>query len=235
MSKKFFISFRQILISSLFVLIFSSSVFSQFTDRSRIILWFDDTFLRYRPSSKELIIAKGEHILSYGDEWEKCNVRPGIFHLKHQAWNFYMEVNTVMKEVYKITQPYFCRDLSTVRLDVPKNKLPLTVDVQGNPNNPNMFWVRFGDKVNLIYSPSSNIIGVYLAISTELEVLSTPRVWERCWGGGSEISFKHNRWSYFWKVNTVEKKVWKITGGAPCRGEGPVKILLTGIRVEVQE
>lgn len=235
MSKKIFISFVKVSILGFGILLSYSLAFSQFTDRSWVILYFDDTSLSYAPSSKSLNIIKGNHVLSYGDDWEKCNVRSGIFHLKCKPWNFYLEVNTVMKEVYKSTDSYFCRYIP--KLDIPKNKLPFRVDVQGNPNNPSMFYVRFGDKVSLMYSLSLGQVSVNLAIpGVGLSALSLPSSWESCWRGGFKFHFKHKRWNYFWIVDTNQKKVWKGDRIDLFCDQGYLgSLLITGIRVEVRE
>ncbi len=65
-------------------------LFSQDKEPTRFFLDFVDAYLVYEPGSRILQIATEGNVLSYGGDWEKCNMKPYLFHLRKKGWkDFY--------------------------------------------------------------------------------------------------------------------------------------------------
>ena len=80
---------------------------------TRFFLRFQKAYLVYVPSSKTLqITAMGNNVgnvLSYGSDWQKCNLKPYLYQLKQNVWKgFYWQINTSRLKVYNIKGGKFC-------------------------------------------------------------------------------------------------------------------------------
>jgi hypothetical protein len=65
------------------------------------VLRLPDAYIVYEPSKDAFQIAALGAVLSYGDGWERRQVKPYLFHIRHRAWkNHFWKVNTSRKEVY---------------------------------------------------------------------------------------------------------------------------------------
>lgn len=210
MFKKGFTILIGVSVLCLSILLSYSLLFSQEKEPTRFFLDFVDAYLVYEPSSNILQIATEGNVLSYGGDWQKCKMKPYLFHLKQNVWkDFYWKVNTSGKEVYMVKGGTFCQ------LGGTEEKLTFTVDVVGNPENPTRFFIRFGQYgAYLVYVPSTNI----LQIIAGAVVLSHGGDWQRCKVYPYLFHFKQNVWKgFFWKVNTSMKSAWRTTGGTICK------------------
>lgn len=77
---------------------------------TRFLLKFKKAYLVYVPSRKTLqIVAKG-NVLSYGTDWQKCQLKPYLYELKQNVWKgFFWKINTSRKEAYKVKGAPFCK------------------------------------------------------------------------------------------------------------------------------
>ncbi len=77
---------------------------------TRFFLRFPKTYLVYEPSSKSLQISTGGKVLSYGSDWQKCNLKSYLFDLKQNIWKgFFWRINTSRKQVYRVAGGAFCK------------------------------------------------------------------------------------------------------------------------------
>ncbi len=190
----------------------------------RFFLDFKDAYLAYVPKTKSIQIIAQLNVLSYGGDWEKCNMKPYLYHLRQKFWKgFYWKVNTSRKEVYRVTGGSFCK------LGGKEQKLNITVDVVGGSNTkpPDRFFLRF-PKAYLVYVPSSKTI----QITTEGNVLSYGGDWNKCNMKSYLYHLMLKTWKgFYWKVNTSKKQAWRVRKGQFCKLGGTEELLDVGVRV----
>lgn len=59
------------------------------------VLRLPDAYIVYEPSQDRFQIVALGAVLSYGDGWERRQVKPYLFHIRHQSWkNHFWKVNT---------------------------------------------------------------------------------------------------------------------------------------------
>ena len=76
----------------------------------RFVLKFTKANLVYVPASETMQISAEGNVLSYGADWDKCKLKPTIYHLKQKIWKgFYWEIDTFKKEALKVTEGEFCQ------------------------------------------------------------------------------------------------------------------------------
>jgi hypothetical protein len=184
----------------------------------RFLLHFKNAYLGYVKSSKSIQIIAEQNVLSYGGDWQKCQLTPTLFHLRENFWKgFYWEVNTAQKVVYRVKGGSFCKGGGT------KEKLNMTVKVTGD-----YFYLYFSTAY-LVYVPSTKT----LQITTEGNVLSYGSDWQKCNLESFLYELKQNVWQgFYWKINTSTKQAWKITGAQFC-SMGGTSTPLANTTVEV--
>lgn len=189
----------------------------------QIMLDLTDAYLVFVNPSKSIQIVAQNNVLSYGGDWEKCQIYPYLYHIRQNFWkSFYWKVNTSKKEVYEVTGGTFCK------LGGNEKKLDIIVDVVGGSDTipPNRFFLRFKE-AHFVYEISSKI----MQLITGDKVLSYCQDFEKCNLTASVYHFKENVWQgFYWKVDTLQKKVWKVMGTFchPDTGGTPLNI---GVRI----
>ncbi|MCP4152021.1 MAG: hypothetical protein GY757_30040 [bacterium] len=183
----------------------------------RFFLDFKGAYLVLTKASKSIQIITEGNVLSYGSDWKKCRVSSTLFHLKQNFWSdFYWEVNTALKKVYRVKGGQFCKGGGI------KEVLAITVD-----NRPDSFFLRFSASY-LVYVPSSKSI----QIITEGNVLSYGSDWDKCNMKSYLYHLRLKSWKgFYWKVNTSRKKALRIKGGQFCKLGGSESSLNMGVRV----
>ncbi len=77
---------------------------------TRFFLRFKKSYLVFVPSSKTLQIAAEGNVLSYGRDWQKCQLKPYLYELKQNVWKgFYWKINTSRKGAYRVKAAPFCK------------------------------------------------------------------------------------------------------------------------------
>jgi CARDB len=183
----------------------------------RFFVDFKDAYLAYKISTKSIQVIAESNVLSYGSDWEKCQLKPYLFHIRQKVWKgFYWEINTSRKEVYKVTGGSFCK------LDGTKTRMAAKVDVRGG-----FFYLRF-PQAYLVYVPSTKV----LQIATEQMVLSYATDWKKCNLSTTIYQLKENFWSsFFWQINTITKKAIRVKGKPFCKTAGKGQQLKATVRV----
>jgi hypothetical protein len=183
----------------------------------RFLLDFNDAYLVYTKSSKSIQITALKNVLSYGSDWQKCQVNRSLFHLRQNVWKgFYWEIDTAKKVVYRVDGGSFCKGGGK------KKRLNMTVKDTGAT-----FFLYFSSAY-LVYVPGSKT----LQIATEGVVLSYGGDWQKCNLSAHLYELKENFWKgFYWKINTSRKQAWKVTGGPFCKLGGTQTPLNVGVRV----
>lgn len=76
---------------------------------TRFFLRFKGAYLVFVPGSKSLQIAAYQNVLSYGGDWQGCQIKPYLYDLKQNVWQgFHWKINTSRKQAFKITSGSFC-------------------------------------------------------------------------------------------------------------------------------
>ena len=189
----------------------------------QLMLDFTDAYLVFVNPSKSIQIAAQSTVLSYGSDWEKCQLQPYLYHIRQKFWQgFFWQVNTSRKEVYEITGGTFCK------IGGNKKKLNITVDVVGGSitTPPDRFFLRFSE-ARLVYLTASKT----LQLITGNKVLSYCQDFQKCNLSASVYHFKETFWKgFYWKVDTLQKKVRKVNGTF-CQASTGGTLLNIGVRV----
>jgi hypothetical protein len=190
----------------------------------RFIMDFNEAHLIYKPATKTLQVITGNKVLAYGGDWEKCQLKPYLYHLRQKVWKgFYWKVNTSRKEVYKVTGGSFCK------LGGSEQKLNITVDTIGGSDStpPESVFLRFNDAY-LVYSVATKSI----QIVAQLCVLSYGNDWDKCNLNAYTYHLKNKfAQTFFWKVDTNKKTAVEVTGGTFCKPGGSESPLNCTVRV----
>lgn len=192
------------------------------------IMRLPDAYIVYEPSRDVFQIAALGAVLSYGDGWERVQVKPYLFHLRHRSWkNHFWKVNTSRKEVYLVWGGVFGRigtkPGAAPALEVEGDREDITVDVVGGAGDrvPERFFVRFAE-ADLFFDPVARDLRLAAAGMT----LSPCDDWEACSLKDFLFHIRLKTWKgFFWKVNTDRMAAWRTTGAVFCKLGGEDKDL----------
>ncbi|MCJ7484778.1 MAG: hypothetical protein MUQ25_01245 [Candidatus Aminicenantes bacterium] len=192
------------------------------------VLRLPDAYIVYEPSKDVFQIAALGAVLSYGDGWERRQVKPYLFHIRHQSWkNHFWKVNTSRKEVYLVWGGVFGRigtkPGAAPALEVDGEREDITLDVIGGAGDrvPERFFIRFGE-ADLFFDPVARDLRLAAAGVT----LSPCDDWEACSLKDYLFHVRLKTWKgFFWKVNTSRLAAWWTTGGDFCKLGGEDKEL----------
>ena len=191
----------------------------------RFTLNFNDGYLVYDPQTGVLQITAEGNVLSYGGDWQVHKVYSYLFHFRLKTWqSFYWQVNTSRLEVVEVRNGTFGAIAGGTH-----HEMPFHVDKTGGAgtSTPDRFTIRF-PKSHMVYSPGDDV----LQLITENKVLSYCGDWQRCKLHNNTYHFKQNNWAaFYWRVNTINKKVWRVRNGSFCGTGGTDELL--GIKVGV--
>lgn len=180
--------------------------------------------LFYTPKTFDLKIRNSGLDISVSKEWRKCQIRPYIYHLKHAVWkDFFWEVNTDEKMVWKITGTKFCKKGGVAE------KLNIKVIPEGGSTKvpPRRFKLLFGE-TRIEFEPKLKKFNLILGDSG---VAYLP-FWQTCKTTPLKYHFKYVTWDKsVWEVDPMKKTLKKIPMEAFCKkaetgDELPVKMEL---------
>jgi len=210
-----------------------------FNDITSSVLWlasypqyvyldFDDAYLVYVPGSNILQIMGEGNGLHYGQDWERVQVYPYLYHMRHKNWNgYYWMVNTSRKEVYRKEGPNFGS------IGDPSSGLvpDVTVTVVGGEGGttPARFFLNFS-KCSLLYMPGTKIVRLYASNY----LISYGNDWSACNSGSSLFHLKQDVWSsFYWKIYAGTPYLQRIRYGEFCNFSvaGTPQTLSPGIRI----
>jgi len=183
----------------------------------RVFVDFKDAYLAYKMSTKSIQVIAELNVLTYGDDWDKAQVKPFLFHIKQKNWQgFYWQVNSSKKEVSRITGGTFGQ------MSGNHQKLNIKVDVSGD-----FFYLRFSEAY-LVYVPSSKS----LQVVTLNSVLTYTPGWKNCNASNVIFHLQQDFWQgFYWEINALTKKADRINGGNKCTGGGSKTPLKATVRV----
>lgn len=191
----------------------------------RITMLLAGSTLYYTPKTFDLKIRNAGLDISSSKEWRKCQIRPYIFHLKHATWkDFFWEVNTDEKMVWKITGTKFCKKGGKA-VDLKAKVIP-----EGGSTTvpPKRFRIIFG-VTKIIFEPKTKKFDLILGSSG---VAYLP-FWQTCKTTPLKYHFKYVTWDKnVWEVDPLKKTLNKIPIEKFCKKcqegeELPVKMELT--------
>ncbi len=197
------------------------------------ILDLPDAYLVYQPAGDTLQIAAQNNVLSYGSDWERRQVKPYLFHLKHRSWrNFFWKVNTSRREVYLVWGGVFgsigaqSGSQNYQEVSGEKTELILEVSESAATRPPERFFIRFG-RAELFFNPAAGDLRLAAAGTT----LSPCNDWESCTLKPFLYEIRLKTWKdFFWKVNTSKKQVWRCSGVPFCQMGGSETLLAIAMR-----
>ena len=175
-------------------------------------------FLYKKPQQKVYIHLPGGALASDPAKWESC-VKDS-YQFKWAKWPslWFMDVRVHLRKVCLYRRP-FCRPTGGP-CDV-----NLNFQVKSHPNDPNKVLVWFMQPFLKISYKSkmawlSAIPSKLPRINSHLWI-SYPDEWEMCNVGGGSYHLRHKLWTgFFWRVDFLKKKVFKVTGGTFCSPGG---------------
>jgi hypothetical protein len=182
------------------------------------ILRLPDAYIVCEPAGNVFQIAALGAVLSYGEDWERRQVKPYLFHLKHKSWvNHFWKVNTSRREVYLVWGGLFGRIGATAGSgqEVDGGRLDVTVDVVGGSDTqaPERYLIRFAE-ADLYFDPAAGDLRLDAAGTT----LSPCDQWEACALKEFLFHIRLKTWKdFFWKVNTSRMEAWWTKGADFCK------------------
>lgn len=190
----------------------------------RFFVDFKNAYLVYVPKYKSIQVVFDKNVVTYGGDWEKCNMKPYLYHLRQKVWKgFYWKINTSRKEAYRVTGGSFCK------LGGKEQKLQMSVRVIGGSDKvaPDRFLLQF-PQAYMAYVPSSKI----MQFVTEANVLNYGTDWQRCNLSSTVYHFKQKFMkTFFWAVKTNIKKAYRVKGNFFCKSGGTYSPLNATVRV----
>jgi hypothetical protein len=192
------------------------------------ILRLPDAYIVYEPSGDIFQIASLGTVLSYGRGWERRQVKPYLFHIRHQSWkNYFWKVNTSRREVYLVWGGLFGRIGSGTGAgparEVEGDREDITVDVIGGAQDqvPQRFFIRLAG-ADLYFDPLARDLRLAAAGLT----FSPGDDWEACVLNDYLFHIRLKTWKgFFWKVNTSRMAAWRTMGADFCKLGGEDKEL----------
>lgn len=182
------------------------------------VLGLKGAYIVFVPANDTLQIAAQGGVLSYGDGWDRAQVKPYLYHLRHRSWTkHFWKVNTSRKELYLVWGGAFGRIGSGPgpAREAEGERMALAVEVVGGAGDsvPDRFFVRF-DGAELHFVPATGD----LRLSAMGMTLSPCDDWEACRLKDYLFHIRLKTWKgFFWKVNTSRKEAWRTTGGEFCQ------------------
>ena len=191
----------------------------------RFFIDFRDAYLVFEPTGTTLQIVAKNSVLSYGQKWDKVQLKPYLYHLRRNDWSgFFWQVNTSRKEVFMISNGDFGRISAGMR-----RKLEIEVDPVGQDGEvqPERVLLRFKDAY-LVHIPKDDIVQIVGAGA----VLSRGEDWTICRLKAYLYHLRQANWQkFFFQVNTSRKQAWKVDEGIFCRLGGRKTLLDFGVRL----
>jgi len=171
---------------------------------SRISAKFKGTVLTYITKTFETAVVNNDMDISSNDEWRKCQIRPYIFHLKHISWkDFFWEVNTDEKMVWKLTGAKFCQRGSGGKADQLNIRV---VQEGGSTETPPSRFRLYVNETEVIYEPEEKNFSILLAGCNTIYL----PFWKSCRTDESGFHFKFATWdNEVWELDP-KKKIFRL-------------------------
>lgn len=186
-----------------------------------------DPVLEYNPKTFDLKIKCGDIVVSDGQDWRKCRIKPYLYQITHVAWgNFFWEISTTERGVWEIKEGKFCKFGGSGK------EVPIKMDVVGGSKTvmPRKISLHLKD-MKLNYQPKS---GKFKLLAYGNQVAYIP-FWQVSRLEAHRYQFKHTNWdNYFLEVDTFKKTVSMVNGGTFGKSGGNA-ILMEKINLTIEE
>jgi len=180
----------------------------------RFFVDFNDAYLVFEPAADVLQVVAQGSVLTYGQKWEKAQLKPYLYHLRRNDWiGFFWQVNTSRKEALMIRNGNFGAITTGVRKE-------LEIDVEpvgrGGELRPDRVLLRFRSAY-IVHVPGEETLQIIGAGA----VLSRGEDWTVCRLKPYLYHLRQANWrEFFFQVNTSRKEAWKVQDGVFCRMGG---------------
>lgn len=176
---------------------------------SQIRINFNETTITYEPGRGGPQVLAGNHVLSYGDDWDVRELKPYLYHVRYTHWNdVYWKVNTSRETVYRVEGGTFGSlggTSQTVNFDV---------SVRGRGNDPSRFTVTIPN-ARWLYAPatsSSGAAGPQMLVDDD--VLSYRQGWEVVKMKPYLYHARRPSWdNFYWQINTSREQIYVVRDG----------------------
>ncbi len=164
------------------------------------------------PGSREVQVAGHDVVLSNRKHWKVAQLRPYLFHFKHERWNFFWKVNTSRQEAFLVKGGEFGKLGGTeTALDV------LGVAAVGGSDTeaPDNFIVEFRSVAVVANAKAKRIFVTAPVLKGQP---STILVYGDTWQFAETKPFlfhlRLRTWpDFYWKVNTARQEVYRVKDG----------------------
>jgi len=205
---------------------------SQLRASATCLLQLPELTIVHEPASGIIQIASMGMVLSYGGGWDHRQVKPYLFHLRHQSWKAaFWKVNTSRREVALVWGGLFGgigpSGKSEVMKEIQGARIGVAVDVAGGSDTcpPDRFFIRI-PQAQLYVHTATKLVRLAAAGAT----LSIGDDWEICQLQPFLYHIRLKTWRGFhWKLNTSRAGVWR-TSGSFCQLGGTDSALDVQVR-----
>jgi hypothetical protein len=219
----------------------SSARMAEIPRVDNFIMRLPDAYLVYEPSTRSLQIAAMGMVLSYGEGWERRQVKPYLYHLRHSSWkNYFWKVNTSRREVYLVWGGMFGgiggKPGARAPREVDGAQEDLALEVTGGAQDqvPQRFLIRFSD-AELFFTPATGDLRLAAAGTT----LSPCDDWQAFSLKDFLFHIRLKTWKgFYWKVNTSRLAAWRTSGSGAVFGklggeDAPLPLTMTRSSVPI--
>jgi hypothetical protein len=170
-------------------------------------------------------IQCGEVILSDGEDWKRCRLKPNVYHLQHVNWkDFHWEVDTVEKTVWEIRGAQLCKRGGN------EKDMKIRVEVKGGSiaNPPSRFVLKLA-KTEIAYNPESRKFNL-LTYGHPIDYI---RFWRICNLETHLYQFRYTLWTdFYWEADTFKEELREVRGADFCKSGGSARKIDPKVRVE---
>jgi hypothetical protein len=186
------------------------------------IMRLPDAYIVYEPTTHSLQIAAMGMVLSYGEGWERRQVKPYLYHLRHSSWrNYFWKINTSRREVYLVWGGLFGgiggKPGAGAPHEVDGAQEDLALEVTGGAQDqaPQRFLIRFSD-AQLFFTPATGDLRLAAAGTT----ISPCDNWQALSLKDFLFHIRLKTWKgFYWKVNTSKLAAWRTSGAGAVFGK----------------
>ena len=176
---------------------------------TKVRLNFNETTITYEPGQGGPQVLAGNHVLSYGDDWDVREVRSYLYHVRYTYWDdFYWKVNTSRESVYRVEGGTFGR------LGGTETSANFDVSVRGSTDDPSRFTVSIPN-ARWLYAPATDSRGAAgPQMLVDDDVLSYRQGWEVEKMKPYLYHARRSSWDgFYWKINTSQDRVYVVRDG----------------------
>ncbi len=164
-------------------------------------------------------------ILSDGQEWKRCRMKPYLYHFKFVGWpDAHWEVDSLTLSLLEMADGSYCKSGGKGR------ELPVEVRSRGGSMTapPSVIRLRLS-KLQLRFDVVENRFNILLYDRS----IAHPALWKLARPAAHIFQFRHLLWGdFFWEVDTFRRRISRVQGGEFGRPGGTRTPLPIPLQVE---